>query len=62
MLWWYGYRCEPDGRVCVRDSFEDPELAKQERNRIRSSEMKVTSRFITTDAKDALEKAEQHFN
>lgn len=59
MLWWYGYRAKPDGRVCISDSFTDAEEAKTSRNKLRAPDMAVTPRINAVSAEDALKQAKQ---
>lgn len=59
ILWWYGYRDKPDGRVCVSEPFADPAHAKCERDRLRAPDMSVTSRFTAGTKEQALKEAQR---
>ncbi|WP_394222765.1 hypothetical protein [Alteromonas gracilis] len=61
MPWWFGYRVVPDGRVCISKPYEDPDLAKMERDKLRAPDLKVTSRINAENEHEALRQAKKHF-
>ena len=57
MLWYFGYRAKPDGRVLVSEAYEDHEIARMARDKIKAPDMEVTSRFLAQNFEAALKQA-----
>lgn len=53
ILWCFGYRVKPDGRVLVSEPFNAPSLAKYECDNLRAQDMAVTSRFTARTHEEA---------